>query len=240
MLQLGGGGAWQTVDSPGLARYSEGTPFPLSEVFTMVSRPHVRNWSVLFGLALAVLSGCDSTAPPPPGSAQADGDADSSGQIQVTGDESDNGYADDYSNEDGATADAGALGGESPYGTPDGSYRPGPPATNDSNQRTEVKLSTCVALGQTLPTGTCMSFSVEYRVIGPPNPDARYYWVIEPKRGEPLAQPCQLQARGTLQGIAQELRPEHGPFYCHIVEEYGGQRRKVSKSYPMPAIGRGL
>jgi hypothetical protein len=105
---------------------------------------------------------------------------------------------------------------------------------------TQVRLSTCVALGQTLPNGTCMSFSAEYRFIGSgPRPDAAYFWVIKPSRGgDAVATRVDMRnPKGTLQGIVESLRPDYGPFDCHIVEEVDGTRTKVSRDFPLPALG---
>jgi hypothetical protein len=85
-----------------------------------------------------------------------------------------------------------------------------------------VQLSAGVALPQTLPTGTAMGFSVDYRwVEGQPDPRVRYFWVIEPAGAPPVRQPVQLEQEGTLQGFALELRPEHGPFQTYLADPRG-------------------
>ncbi len=85
-----------------------------------------------------------------------------------------------------------------------------------------VQLSAGVALPQTLPTGTAMGFSVDYRwVEGQPDPRIRYFWVIEPAGAPPIRQPVQLEQQGTLQGFALELRPEHGPFQTYLADPRG-------------------
>lgn len=107
---------------------------------------------------------------------------------------------------------------------------------SNSAPTTQVRLSTCVALGQTLPNGTCMTFSAEYRFTGSgPRPDATYFWVIKPSRGaDAVAQRVDMGNRqGTLQGVAESLRPDNGPFECHIVEEVDGTRTKVSRDFPL-------
>ncbi|GEM_PF-1295106 len=94
-----------------------------------------------------------------------------------------------------------------------------------------IQLSTGVALAQTLPTGTAMGFSVDYRWVGgQPAPGATYFWVIRAASGPTVRQPVQLQSQGTLQGFALDLRPEHGPFECHL-EDYRGQA--LSPSIPL-------
>jgi hypothetical protein len=85
-----------------------------------------------------------------------------------------------------------------------------------------------------------MTFSAEYRFVGSqPNPAARYLWVIKPRSdGQAVAQLVDMRnPEGTLQGIAESMRPDDGPFECHIVEEVDGKRTNVSRTYPLPAIG---
>lgn len=94
-----------------------------------------------------------------------------------------------------------------------------------------IQLSAGVALPQTLPTGTAMGFSVDYRwVEGAPNPAETYFWVIEPAGGPPIRQPVRLQREGTLTAFAFEFRPEHGPFHTYIVDAHG---RPLSPRTPL-------
>ena len=93
-----------------------------------------------------------------------------------------------------------------------------------------VKLSAGVALPQSLPMGTVMAFSVDYRFAGGGQSGASYFWVIVPDKGQPVRQPIQLQAHGTLQGFCQQLRPENGPFKSHIEDAQG---TRISSSVPM-------
>ncbi len=87
-----------------------------------------------------------------------------------------------------------------------------------------IELSAGTALAQTLPTGTAMGFSVDYRFTnGQPDPTAAYLWVIQPADGQPLAKPVRLQSRGTLQDFAPQLRPENGPFHTHIEDQRGAR-----------------
>ena len=98
-----------------------------------------------------------------------------------------------------------------------------------------IHLSAGVALAQTFPSGTGMSFSVDYQFReGGPNPSNRYEWVIEGQGGKSLEQPVQLSGGGNLPLIVPRLRPETGPFSSHIVEiTPDGLRQKVSRSVPM-------
>ena len=94
-----------------------------------------------------------------------------------------------------------------------------------------VQLSAGVALPQTLPTGTAMGFSVDYRwVAGEPDPRVHYFWVIEPAGAPPLRQPVRLEREGTLQGFVLELRPEHGPFQTYLADSYG---QPISPKVPL-------
>jgi hypothetical protein len=99
------------------------------------------------------------------------------------------------------------------------------PAVNRSDgnmSRISIELSAGTALAQTLPTGTAMGFSVDYKFAnGQPDPSAAYLWVIQPADGQPLAKPVRLQSKGTLQDFAPQLRPENGPFQTHIEDQRG-------------------
>ncbi len=85
-----------------------------------------------------------------------------------------------------------------------------------------ILLSAGVALAQTLPTGTAMGFSVDYRFKqGGPITGSRYVWVIEGTKPEPVRQDVQLGMQGTLQTFVPQWRPENGPFRCHIEDDSG-------------------
>ena len=82
-----------------------------------------------------------------------------------------------------------------------------------------IKLSVGVALPQTGPTGTLMSFSMDYQFTqGGPDPTAKYVWVIERSQGDPYQRPVQLNGKGTLQILIPGWRPGEGPFQSHIAE----------------------
>ncbi len=82
-----------------------------------------------------------------------------------------------------------------------------------------VKLSLGVALPITLPSGTTVSFSVNYRfLLGGPNPRAKYLWVIQDSQGQAATLPVQLQRQGELKSLSSPFRPEQGPFSCHLAE----------------------
>ncbi|MDP6446200.1 MAG: hypothetical protein QGG36_30985 [Pirellulaceae bacterium] len=140
------------------------------------------------------------------------------------------------------SASAGAFGGNAGGANPIGQANPaGATPSNGQTGDREIWMSSCVGLPQTLPTGTCMTFSVEYRfTTTAPKRNAIYYWVIQPsKGGKQVVQKVSLKQRGKLQGVTPSLRVEHGPFYCHIVEEaQRGQRKRISKSYQLPTIGQ--
>ncbi len=107
------------------------------------------------------------------------------------------------------------------------------PATT-SDAQTEVRLSTGVALAQTLVDGTQMGFSVTYQFSGAePKPSSKYVWVIQRGDGARVEIPAQIMATsesGTLQTFVGPWRPEHGPFKCHIEEiAPRGSRRLISR-----------
>jgi hypothetical protein len=95
-----------------------------------------------------------------------------------------------------------------------------------------IRISMAVALPQTLPTGTAMSFSVEYEFIrGGPNPSATYFWVIEPGKGQAARFQVRLGNSGALPpAFIPGWRPEHGPFQTHIEDASG---TKLSRSTPL-------
>jgi hypothetical protein len=99
----------------------------------------------------------------------------------------------------------------------------------------KVKLSAGVALPQSLPQGTVMTFSVDYQFVqGAPDSAGQYLWVIEPAQGKPVEVAVQLEPEGTLQWFAEALRPENGPFQSHLAEATPeGGRQAISASVPM-------
>jgi hypothetical protein len=108
---------------------------------------------------------------------------------------------------------------------------PAQPAGPVSSTSPSVQLSAGVALPQTLPDGTVMSFSVDYQFgQGQPDPNAAYVWVIERSQGAPSRQPAKLSPRGTLQGFVAEFRPEQGPFQTYLED---GRGNRVSPTAPL-------
>lgn len=102
---------------------------------------------------------------------------------------------------------------------------PAPLATPQSAApvRMPIRLSTGVALPQTGPEGTLMSFSVDYSFDqGEPNPSG-YSLVIERTRGAPAKQSVRLARKGDLPVLVSGWRPEDGPFRAYI-EDLDGNR----------------
>ena len=96
-----------------------------------------------------------------------------------------------------------------------------PPATN---RQVAIRLSTGIALPQTTPAGTVMSFSVDYRFVrGGPDPSVPYVWVIEREGGPAGKLQVSLAAEGTLQTLAGGWRSRDGPFRCHIEDRQGNR-----------------
>jgi hypothetical protein len=105
-----------------------------------------------------------------------------------------------------------------------------PPPT--AAQQPSIRLSAGVALPQSLPTGTAMGFSVDYRFSeGSPSSTSPYAWVIQPSKGQKAIERVRLSNQGTLQSFfQQQFRPENGPFTTHI-EDANGNR--LSPSLPL-------
>lgn len=102
---------------------------------------------------------------------------------------------------------------------------PAPSATPQSSASVQlpIRLSTGVALPQTGPEGTLMSFSVDYHFDqGDPNP-AGYSLVIERTQGAPARRSVRLAKQGELPILVPGWRPEDGPFHAHI-EDLNGNR----------------
>jgi hypothetical protein len=98
-------------------------------------------------------------------------------------------------------------------------------------QSLPVQLSAGVALPQTLPDGTVMSFSVDYQFLqGQPDSNAAYVWVIERSQGTASRQPVKLKARDTLQGFVADFRPEQAPFQTYLEDARGN---RVSATVPL-------
>ena len=104
-----------------------------------------------------------------------------------------------------------------PAGTGGAAAPPAPPSTPAASAN--IRLSAGVALPQSLPDGTAMGFSVDYRFVeGSPSETLKYVWIIQPASGEPTVVPVELESSDTLQTFTK-FRPEHGPFQCYLAEE---------------------
>ena len=98
-----------------------------------------------------------------------------------------------------------------------------------------IRLSAGTVLPQSLPTGTSMHFSVDYRVREKPaDSSAEYIWIIERAMGPAATRPVQLKFKRTLMQLNPGWRPEQGPFRCHIsIRGSSGQLTQVSPSVPL-------
>ena len=87
-----------------------------------------------------------------------------------------------------------------------------PAAPADSAPR--IRLSTGVALAQTLPDGTSVLCSIDYQwVSGGAQQGIQYVWVIELGNGQRMSGPANLSKRsGTVQAILRGVKPDQGPF----------------------------
>lgn len=94
-----------------------------------------------------------------------------------------------------------------------------------------IKLSVGIALPQTLPDGTQVGVSCDYKLLKPTlNSSAKYLWVIESAKGE-IAMEVQIKPQGgNLAGfLPLEIRPGDSPFKARIDEvTTSGSRVTVS------------
>ncbi|MHB8973341.1 MAG: hypothetical protein ACYC3X_24505 [Pirellulaceae bacterium] len=80
-----------------------------------------------------------------------------------------------------------------------------------------------MALPQTGPEGTLMSFSIDYEFTQGTPGSSGYIWVIERAHGDAARQPVQLARQGNLPILIQGWLPEDGPFRTRI-EDRSGKR----------------
>jgi hypothetical protein len=99
-----------------------------------------------------------------------------------------------------------------------------------------IKLSVGIALPQTLPDGTQVGVSCDYKLLKPSlNSAAKYLWVIESAKGE-IAMEVQIKPQGgNLAGfLPLEIRPSDSPFKARIDEvATSGSRVTVSNVEPL-------
>jgi len=96
--------------------------------------------------------------------------------------------------------------------------------------KASIRLSTGIALPQTLPDGTQVGVSVDYKVTGQLDTSAKYVWVIESRQGE-IAMEVKLSPQGgNLAGFLPiSIRPGDSPFRAWIDEvSTSGSRVRVS------------
>ena len=96
-----------------------------------------------------------------------------------------------------------------------------------TNGQQAIKLSAGVALPQTGPEGTLMSFSVDYEFTQGEPSSSGYVWVIERAHGGPARQPVQLARQGNLPILINGWRPEDGSFQTHIEDRSGNRLSAV-------------
>lgn len=88
----------------------------------------------------------------------------------------------------------------------------------------QVRLSAGVALPQTLPDGSVMTFSVDYECLPgfSAGSQSRYVLVIHRPQGPPGRFAVQLRAKDTLMVITN-WPPSEGPFRAHLEDASGQQ-----------------
>jgi len=107
-------------------------------------------------------------------------------------------------------------------------YTPTEPTS--SAAKPSIRLSVGIALPQTLPDGTQIGVSVDYKLTGNLNPSAKYLWVIQSRQGE-TAMEVQLKPQGgnLASFLPIAIRPEDSPFKAWIDEvSTSGSRLRVS------------
>jgi hypothetical protein len=106
------------------------------------------------------------------------------------------------------------------------------PADSPAASPARIRLSAGVALPQSLPEGTQIGVSVDYRVAGDLDSSAQYFLVVSSQAGE-MSLPVQIAREGgTLQTFfPPELRPEHKPFSARLDQQISqGARTSVSNT----------
>jgi hypothetical protein len=74
-----------------------------------------------------------------------------------------------------------------------------------------------VALPQSLPSGSAMTFGLQYHVAsGALDPANNYEWVIEPPHGIAWKQQVTLERQGELNALISEWPPETGDYTTYI------------------------
>ena len=103
--------------------------------------------------------------------------------------------------------------------------------TTDSTPKPSIRLSVGLALPQTLPDGTQVGVSVDYKITaGKLNSAAKYVWVIESRQGE-TAMEVQIAPQGgnLASFLPISIRPGDSPFRARIDEvSSSGSRVRVS------------
>jgi hypothetical protein len=115
-----------------------------------------------------------------------------------------------------------------------------PESTTSSSSAAEpakryIRLSVGLALPQTLPDGTQVGVSVDYKILGSLKPSAKYLWVVQSAKNEVTMEVKLSQQGGNLANfLPYEIRPEHGPFKARIDEvTTSGSRVCVSNVEPL-------
>jgi hypothetical protein len=92
----------------------------------------------------------------------------------------------------------------------------------EATPQQKIKLSTGVALPQTGPEGTLMSFSVDYEFTQDAPNATPYYWIIERTQGDSAKIPVPLtKKQGNLLTLIPQWRSNEGPFQAHLEDQNG-------------------
>ena len=155
---------------------------------------------------LVCVAGCDQLSSKPP--------ASSGRVVQETLTASPS-----FEGQQGGGENDGQLQGTGPAAGP-----ANPPAQGVVYSQIPMRLSAGVALTQYLPTGTMMSFSVDYSWVGGQVDTSQpCFWEIKGASGKTVRVQADLRkAEGNLTGFVK-LRPDDGPFESRIVAASGPQ-----------------
>jgi hypothetical protein len=96
-------------------------------------------------------------------------------------------------------------------------------ATAQADNRPNFQLSAGVAVPQSLPGGTQIGVSVDYRTLRGVDPSSQYLLIVASSAGETTL-PVELDASaGTIEGfLPPSVRPEDQPFHARIEERHAG------------------
>lgn len=105
-----------------------------------------------------------------------------------------------------------------PASQPQGQVPAAVPPSAPAASAPRIRLSTGIALAQTLPDGTSVLCSIDYQWIsGAAQQGAEYVWVIELGNGQRMTGSANVAKRsGTIQAILRGVKLDQGPFKAAV------------------------